>query len=336
MISSLKHIGTSSIRNILEFTSNPFIGFFIGILTTAIVQSSSTVTSLLVALVASGSVEMVNAIPVVMGANIGTTLTSDLISLGFVNNKTNFRRAIAGAATHDFFNLLTAAILLPLQISYNILGNISTYAASHLVGDNPTSPETLISGSNVESISTKYFYHFDEYAIIYMILAVVILFLSLKQLSISIVNLLRDNRGNGIDKYLFANKYKSFGWGAILTAAIQSSSVTTSLIVPFSAIGKVSVKSAFNFIMGANLGTTITALLAAVFKTEAAISIAFAHFFFNLIGVVLFLPIKQLHRIPEVMAKSLGRYTLKNRMYGFIYILLVFFLIPLVLIFLSK
>src|SRR5689334_9697599 len=75
MISSLQHLGANAVDAILMATSNPFAALFIGLLVTAIIQSSSATTSMVVALVASGSLTLQAAVPIIMGANIGTTIT---------------------------------------------------------------------------------------------------------------------------------------------------------------------------------------------------------------------------------------------------------------------
>jgi sodium-dependent phosphate cotransporter len=88
--------------------------------------------------------------------------------------------------------------------------------------------------------------------------------------------------------------------------------------------------------MGANLGTTITAVIAALYKTEAAISVAIVHVLFNLIGSLIFLPFPKLREYPVRLAKSFGRKTAKNKTIGFAYILLTFFVIPFFLIYFNQ
>ncbi|MEO0457502.1 MAG: Na/Pi symporter, partial [Cyanobacteria bacterium P01_A01_bin.114] len=103
---------------------NPFLGLLLGILTTAMVQSSSIVTSMLIAAV-GGGLPVAIAIPMVMGANIGTTLTNTLVSLGYVSDDDSFQRAFAAATLHDFFNLLSVAILFPLELTLHPLARLS-------------------------------------------------------------------------------------------------------------------------------------------------------------------------------------------------------------------
>ena len=118
---------------LFQFATNPFMGLIIGILATAMIQSSSTVTSIIVGLVAGGlPVEM--AVPMIMGANIGTTITNTIVSLGHVRKKKEFRRAFASATVHDFFNVMAVAIFLPIEILFHPLEKIGGYFAGLLVG----------------------------------------------------------------------------------------------------------------------------------------------------------------------------------------------------------
>ncbi|KAL3873638.1 hypothetical protein ACJMK2_036733 [Sinanodonta woodiana] len=96
--------------------SNPVAGLMIGVLATVLLQSSSTTTTIIVSMVAQEVLTVKLAIPIVMGANIGTSITNTIVSLGQIANKDEFRRAFAGATVHDMFNWLTVMVLLPLEI----------------------------------------------------------------------------------------------------------------------------------------------------------------------------------------------------------------------------
>jgi solute carrier family 34 (sodium-dependent phosphate cotransporter) len=129
MVASLYNMGSGLSEVIGLATINPFNGLFIGLLVTAVLQSSSTTTSMLVAFVASGAMTVQSAVPIIMGANIGTTITSTLVSLGFINKKKEFKRAVAAGTYHDFFNILTAAILFPLEYYYQFLSRLCSAVA---------------------------------------------------------------------------------------------------------------------------------------------------------------------------------------------------------------
>src|SRR5688572_7804088 len=144
MTSSLQHLGKNVAETILLATSNPFTGLFIGLLITAMLQSSSTTTSLVVALVASGSITLQSAVPIIMGANIGTTITSTIVSLGFISKKKEFRRAVAAGTYHDFFNILTVIILFPLEYYYGFLSTISGSISNLFFKPSPEQAENSV------------------------------------------------------------------------------------------------------------------------------------------------------------------------------------------------
>ncbi|HNP96831.1 MAG TPA: Na/Pi symporter, partial [Cyclobacteriaceae bacterium] len=151
-----------------------------------------------------------------------------------------------------------------------------------------------------------------------------------------ITNLLGLGSENTFQKFFFKSPLKSFGWGLVTTAAIRSSTITTSLVVPLVAHKVVKLKEAAPFILGANIGTTITAFIASAFNSNSAISIAIAHLLFNLIGVLIFLVIPFFKTIPLKLATRFGQLTRKYRLVGFLYILVIFFFLPFSLIYIHR
>ena len=113
----VKLLGQDTQERLFESVSNPLAGLCIGILGTVLVQSSSASTSVIVGLVAAGTIDIDTAVPMIMGANIGTTVTNTLVSLGSARESNEFRRAFAAATVHDFFNVFAVAILLPLELA---------------------------------------------------------------------------------------------------------------------------------------------------------------------------------------------------------------------------
>lgn len=340
MVSSLQHIGKSAAETIIQATSNPFTALFIGLLITAMIQSSSTTTALVVALVASGSITLESAIPIIMGANIGTTITSTIVSLGFINKKKEFRRAAAAGTYDGFFNILIVVILFPLEYYYGFLSGISQWIATYFFhtasatpGANSFSQKWYMFGPVVEWLGRTISSGFLLAA-----LSFILLFTSILVFRKLISGLLLASSPERFSRFFFKNAWKSFFWGTITTAAIRSSTITTSVVVPIVAQRIVSLRKAAPFILGANIGTTITAFIAAFFNvnTAGAISIAIAHFLFNFIGVLVFYPIPILRKIPLELANWLGKLTLKYRLTVFVYILLIFFFIPFSLIYFNK
>jgi len=116
-------------KALFELAANPVMGLIIGMVCTALIQSSSTVSSIIVAMVAGG-LPISIAIPMMMGANIGTSITNTIVSLGHIGNKAEFQRAFNAATIHDFFNIFAVLIFLPLEIMFGIFEHISAAMVS--------------------------------------------------------------------------------------------------------------------------------------------------------------------------------------------------------------
>ena len=313
LLSALQHLGQTAAETIILATSNPFTALFIGLLATAILQSSTATTSMTVALVASGSLTLQSAIPIVMGANIGTTITSTIVSLGFLPKKKEFRRAVAAGTYHDFFNILTACVLFPLEHYFQFLSRVASYIAEQFFNQPIGLKEanfTLLGGGL--SRITDWIAQSVDNGLILLTVSTIFLFGSI----LFFRKVLTDVLGLGVPdrfrQFFFQVGWKSFAWGALTTAAIRSSTVTTSLVVPLVAKKVVKLRDAVPFILGANIGTTLSAFLAAVMNSNIAISIAIAHFLFNLIGVVLFYLLPGLSELPIAIANGLGRLTMRR------------------------
>ncbi len=332
---SFRNLGQDIVASILNVTANPFIGLFIGLLITAIIQSSSTSTSMVVAAVASGTLSLSNATPIIMGANIGTTITSTIISLGYITRKKEFKQAIAAGVIHDLFNIMVAAILFPLEYYYGFLSKAASELTHIVYTGIPRDAFFWGQVSFLEPIflSIKDLIN-NRFAL--LVVAFVLVFVSIKVLSKFIYSNLIGQSFIKIEKVVFSSPLKSFAWGTLFTAAVQSSSSSTSLIVTLVATSKVTLKRAFQFIMGANIGTTLTAFLAAYTMSSAAISIALVHLLFNFIGVLLFMPFPFLSQVPIMVAERFSSATFKYRFLGFVYILICFFILPFTLISLNK
>jgi solute carrier family 34 (sodium-dependent phosphate cotransporter) len=340
---AFKGFGAGFAETLINTTSNPFIGLFIGILATSIVQSSSTSTAITVGIVGSGVMTIENAVPIIMGANIGTTVTNTIVSLGHIRRREEFRRAITGGTVHDFFNIMCVLFLFPLELAFGFLSRTAYLMSSlfsNMGGISFTSPIKMATKPAIGLIDkTVGLWPFSSkvHYIILLTVSFVFLFLALY----FIVKLMRGLIAKRAEIVL-NNVLGKHGIVAILvsicfTAVVQSSSITIALMIPLVAAGILTVETMFPLIMGANIGTTTTAILAS-FATGniAAITVAFVHFLFNLIGVCCVYPVKALRRIPIGMAKHLGDLAFRKRRYVILYVLTLFFLIPGVLIIISK
>ncbi len=340
----MKLFGKGFSKTLIETTTNPFIGLFIGILATSIIQSSSSTTSMVVAMVAGGAfstnpeISIKLAIPIVMGANIGTSITNTIASLPQIKRDNEFKRAFAAATVHDFFNILAVIILFPLQLATNFLG----IAAKELEilfqgvgGAKFLSPVKAITKPVAKYFESQLLLLSDDKNIIawvIVILALLILFFALKSMVDVLKSIVIEKAKAWFDKFLFRNAIRAFSVGVLLTVLVQSSSITTSLIVPMAGAGLLTLSQIFPYTLGSNIGTTITAILAAlVTGNDAAIIVSFSHLLFNIFGIVIIYPFRKL---PITMASKFAEYSTKSKLVPVLYIVIVFFVIPLLFVFL--
>ena len=95
------------------FAANPWVGLSVGVLGTVLIQSSTTTTAIAVTAIGSGALPIRGAIPIILGANVGTTVTTTLVALTFIGSRTEFRRALGASTIHDFYNWLALLIFFP-------------------------------------------------------------------------------------------------------------------------------------------------------------------------------------------------------------------------------
>jgi sodium-dependent phosphate cotransporter len=320
-----KLFGTGLTSALFKATANPLVALAIGILGTVLVQSSSTTTSLIVGMVGAGTLPFGSAVPMVMGANVGTSITNTLVSLAHISRSDEFKRAFAGSTVHDFFNICSVIVLLPLQVKFNIVG-----ASSHLVeavfegfgGLKFSSPLKLITKPVAEAIAGG----LGDNGYLVVVAAIVLLLLSLRYLVKTMKSLVLSRIEQFFQRYVFRTPALGFILGIFVTVLVQSSSITTSVVVPLLGAGVLTLQQIYPYTLGANIGTTITAFLAS-FATGSveAVAIAFAHLIFNCYGIIIFWPLKV---IPITLAKRLSELTLKSKLIPAAYILVVFVIIP--------
>jgi len=343
-------------EGLLQNVSNPIMGLVVGILATSILQSSSTTTSIVVGLVASGilgphSIRI--AIPIIMGANIGTTITNTIVSLAHISRSDEFQNAFKAATVHDFFNIITVSIFLPLEVCFHIIEKSSVALANFVVSANLKGAEFK---SPVATI-TKPVVHLlfnpkypDETAgffqklfspqfskFVTLSIALLFLFIALKYM-VKLMRLLVVNRVERFfSQVIFRNGLLALLFGLILTAIVQSSSITTSLIVPLAGAGILTIYQVLPYTVGANIGTTVTTLLAALATgSMPALIVAISHFCFNMFGMVIIMPVRPVRHIPIGASVILSKIVIKNKLYPVFFILIVFFAIPIFILLITK
>jgi len=412
------------VGDMLTSVTNPMSGIGIGILGTVLLQSSSTTTSIIVTMVGADILDVENAIPMVMGANIGTSVTNTIVAHAHLIDHTEFVNGIKGATVHDAFNFLTVFTLLPLEIITQAAGaglllSMSDSMADGIVGASAstfTSPVKILVGP-----LSKAFINIDKNIIkgiakgciectikekdidtgsegkigdtgckddsrkdkqkekIKMCVppeqwtetyeegrvvkggfakgmgdiggSVFILIISLVFLCVALYGIVRilhhlvlsSGRVEGTDgketpfvyytrKVLRISPYLSILFGMILTICVQSSSITTSALTPLVALQIIGVEDMLPLTLGANIGTTCTAFLAAIVtEKKNAIQIALCHLWFNIFGILIWFPVPLMRKVPLKIAGLLAERTVWYKWFGTYYILTFFVLFPLLL-----
>lgn len=329
--------GAAGAEQIFQFASNPLVALILGTLATALVQSSSTVTAVTVGLVAGGLPVSI-AIPLIMGANIGTTITNTIVSIGHIRDNDDFRRAFSAATVHDFFNLIAVAIFLPLELMFGLLEKLAAATAHFFVGSTNVSMKGFdfmkpLTKPGVNLVSDIVSFVPSNMTGIAMVVAGILLILFSvaflgKVLKKVLVGRAKDILHSAIGKGPIAG----ISSGALVTVMVQSSSTTTSLMIPLAGSGMFTTRQIYPFTLGANIGTTITALLAATAisgpMAAAALTIALVHFYFNLLAVIVIYGIPFLRELPLKGAEKLAEVGTRNKFIAFAYVLGTFFVLP--------
>uniref|UniRef100_A0A7N8WHM2 Sodium-dependent phosphate transport protein 2B n=1 Tax=Mastacembelus armatus TaxID=205130 RepID=A0A7N8WHM2_9TELE len=377
--------------------SNPVAGLVIGVLVTVLVQSSSTSSSIVVSMVSSGLLEVRSAVPIIMGANIGTSVTNTIVAVMQAGDRNEFGRAFAGATVHDFFNWLSVIVLLPLEAATGVL-----YKLTHLIiqsfniqsgedapdllnvitdpftdsiiqldksvitgiatGDPAAKNKSLIKVWCKKKTNTvrnqQELHHIQKLLVCKhlfvgttlpdLAVGLILLALSLLVLCTCLIlivkllnSMLKGQVAVVIKKVLNTDFPFPFTWvtgyiailvGAGMTFIVQSSSIFTSAITPLVGIGVISLERAYPLTLGSNIGTTTTAILAAMASPAETLAnslqIALCHFFFNIMGILLWYPVPFM-RVPITLARGLGNRTAKYRWFAGLYLFLCFFILPL-------
>ena len=326
----------------------PIAALAVGILATVLVQSSSVTTSLIVGVVVAqpGATleESIYAfVPMIMGANVGTTITNTLVSLGHVTRSAEFRRAFAGATVHDFFNLITVVILLPVELTTRILTRCAVWLVEILDLSTQVEFQSPVKSAVKAGYSVIKSFLQDVlgasgtvYAVLAVSTAVALIFICLTFITKNMKILMAQRLERAINAALQRSGLLGMGIGIVVTAAVQSSSITTSILVPMFGAGILSLRNGFPIMLGANIGTTVTALMAAVVKGNAGLAIAFVHLLFNVLGILLIYPAAAIREVPIRLAESLARRTTESRWWIVVYVGGAFVVAPLIGLLLFK
>jgi solute carrier family 34 (sodium-dependent phosphate cotransporter) len=334
-----KALGSNALEAFFAATSNPFIGLMVGVLATTLVQSSSVSTSLIVGLVAAPvhPLPLDDAVPMIMGANIGTTVTNTLASLGHLRRPAEFRLAFAAATVHDAFNLLAVSVLLPIELLTGVLSSAAEFLTELLLGGSGAEFDSPFKGAlkavltpikdGLAAVATE-----RVAGILLILLSGILIYAALTML----VRVMRAAVQTRVESIVARGLEKSaligIVVGIVVTVMVQSSSITTSLLVPLAGAGLLNVAQAFPVTVGANIGTTVTAMLAALAATGVnarfGLTIALVHLLFNLSATLLVFPFERIRNIPVRASERLAEVAVKSRRWALVYVILLFYGVP--------
>lgn len=332
-------LGGDAAHSMFAFAAHPWVGLSVGVLGTVLIQSSTTTTAIAVTAVGAGALPIRGAIPVILGANVGTTVTTSLVALTFIGNRTEFRRALGASTIHDFYNWLALLIFFPVELIWHPLERISGALTDALYGTGwlpdparfnfvraatrPVENGVIRATSHLSSTLGPLF----TIVIGAILILVAVHFLG-KLLKLLMVGRARDI----LTKAVGRNSYLAMASGMGVTVLTQSSTITTSVLVPFAGAGILTPAQIYPVTVGANLGTTFTVVLAAfaVVGQDAKIGLqaAFVHLIYNVFAIIVIYVIPVLRPVPLFCAQTFARIAAGHKWIVALYLITVFIALP--------
>jgi sodium-dependent phosphate cotransporter len=336
-----KLLGRDLLDAFFRATSNPIVALMVGLLATTLVQSSSVTTSMIVGLVAApeNPLPVATAIPMIMGSNIGTTVTNTIVSLAHIGRKDEFRRAFSVATCHDFFNYFTVLLLLPLEMATGYLQKTATWLAGSLgeaTGvsyDSPLKGLLELGAQPLHGIGSILFPENAQLqGVVISILSAALVVAALLSLVTTLRSAMQRRAERLVENTLGRSGLLAIVIGMVATMIVQSSSITTSLLVPLAGAGLITLQQAFPVTLGANIGTTVTALLASLAvsgpNAAAGVTIALVHTLFNVTGTLVVYPFTPIRRLPLAAAEKLAEVATRSRYWAIGYVVILFYALP--------
>ncbi|KAG7398748.1 hypothetical protein PHYBOEH_010491 [Phytophthora boehmeriae] len=346
-------------KGAFDFADNPVAGLMIGTIATALLHSSGTVTSIVVALVGSGGMTIRQGVYVIMGSNIGTCITCIMVAFGQVGDRGRFQRAMAAATVHDMYNLWSVFVLFPIEVILHPLEELSVAmsnaSASGGAFDSPVDAvvkplakelievdkdsiydvatgdleclpdQTFVTGGAFEGSSMSD----GSIGAIVVVIGFCILVCSLLTLVKMLAKVFMGPTKRLISKLLNYNGYINIIVGTLITFVVHSSTVVTSTLTPLAGLGVITLEQVYPLVIGANLGTTGTALLASLVTGKSdSVAIALVHFWFNMFGIMLFYPIPITRKPILGWARSLAFASAAWPMTAVIFLMVLFLFAP--------
>jgi sodium-dependent phosphate cotransporter len=350
-------------KDAFTIADNPLAGLVLGLMSTALLHSSSTITSITVTLVATHGLTIRQGVFIVMGANIGTCVTCIVVAFGQIRVRSRFQRAMETATVHTMFNVWSVMIMFPLEIVFhpleklsvlmshaktsggsfgspvdavvkpfaNLLIRVDTQTILDITSGKKecTSDVSLLSGGAFEGSSMSD----GQIGAVVVVIGFLILAGSLIWFIQMLAKVFLGPTKVLVSRMLAFNGYVNIVAGAVITFVVQSSTVVTCTLTPMAGLGVFTLEQVYPLIIGANLGTCGTALLASlVVGDKQAVAVALAHLWFNVFGIVLFYPVHLMRRPILSWARSIAYFSASWAVIGVVFILTTYLAIPVVLL----
>jgi sodium-dependent phosphate cotransporter len=273
----------------------------------------------------------------IMGANVGTTITNTIVALGHARRTEEFRRAFTAATMHDAFNIMTVAVLFPLEVATGALASAAEGVTSFLsrgegLGARFESPiKTAVDwlADVIQGALEWLIPNATTLAVITLLVGVALIFSTLALITRNMRVLVAARIERSLNAALARSGLVGMVVGVLVTVAVQSSSITTSILIPLVASGVIVVRHAYPITLGANIGTTITALLAALGAGAIdGLTIAVTHTLFNVVGILLFYSIPALRELPIRLAEAVTGVAVEHKALAVVGLACVFVVIP--------
>jgi solute carrier family 34 (sodium-dependent phosphate cotransporter) len=332
-------LGSDAAHSMFAFAANPWVGLSVGVLGTVLIQSSTTTTAIAVTAVGAGALPIRAAIPIILGANVGTTVTTTLVALTFIGSRTEFRRALGASTIHDFYNWLALLIFFPLELIWHPLERISGALTNALYGTgwlpDPARFNFVRAATRpVEEAVLKATSHLSSTLgpLFTIVIGAALILVAVRYLG-KLLKLLMVGRARDIlIKAVGRNAYLAMASGMGVTVLTQSSTITTSVLVPFAGAGILTPAQIYPVTVGANLGTTFTVVFAAfaVVGQDAKIGLqaAFVHLLYNLFAIIVIYVIPVLRPVPLFCAQTFARIAAERKWVIAVYLFTVFIALP--------
>lgn len=311
-------LGGDAAHTMFAFAAHPWVGLSVGVLGTVLIQSSTTTTAIAVTAVGSGALPVEGAIPIILGANVGTTVTTSLVALTFIGDRAAFRRALGASTVHDFYNWLALLIFFPIELVWHPLERVSDALTDALYGadwlPNPAHFNVVRAATRpVEHAVIQATSHVSSTLgpLFTIVIGALLILVAVRYLGKPLKLLMVGRAREVLIKAVGRDQYLAMASGMGVTVVTQSSTITTSVLVPFAGTGILTPAQVYPVVVGSNLGTTFTVVFAAFAgvgpDARIGLQAAFVHLVYNVFAIVVIYVIPLLRPVPLFCAERLAR-----------------------------